>query len=58
MSQGTELLTSILQRLAAEVPARRVPSWPECRFCVITAADCPERVEAGPQHEGETTDDF
>ena len=24
--------------------ARRVPSVPECRFCAITRADCPERL--------------
>ena len=58
MSQGTDLLTSILQRLAVEVPPRRVPGWRQCRFCVITAPECPERVEAGPQHESETADDL
>ena len=50
-------LASLIQRLAAETPARRVPSGPECRFCDITAADCPERVEREADgHEGITED--
>ena len=53
----TERLGSLIRRLAAETPARRVPSTQECRFCDITKADCPERVEAEPREE-EITDDF
>ena len=30
----------------------------ECRFCDITAADCPERVDAAPETEQASTDDF
>ncbi|HYU18180.1 MAG TPA: PD-(D/E)XK nuclease family protein [Chloroflexota bacterium] len=31
--------------LHAESPPKRVPSEPECRYCDITAADCPDRIE-------------
>ena len=50
-------LGSLIWRLADETPAQRVPSASECRWCDITAADCPERVEEGVGEEGET-DDF
>ena len=36
----------------AETPARRVPSPMERRFCEITQADCPDRLEEGPSPEG------
>ena len=52
-----ERLGALIRRLAAETPARRVPSAQECPFCDITKADCPERVEAEPREEG-ITDDF
>ena len=57
----TENLGSLIRRLASETPARRIPSAGECRFCDITKADCPERVEveAQAQAQGEgTTEDF
>ena len=50
-------LGGLIRRLASETPARRVPSGPECRWCDITAADCPERVEVEPREEG-ITDEF
>ena len=49
-------LGNLIQRLASETPARRVPNWGECRFCEITVADCPARVEEDPAEEGETGD--
>ena len=51
-------LGSLIRRLAADdVPARKVPSAVECRFCDITAEDCPERVEREADgHEGMTHD--
>ena len=51
-------LGSLIRRIAAPEPPHRVPSAAECRFCDITAADCPERVEAAPELEMATTDDF
>ena len=50
-------LGSLIRRLAAETSARRVPSPMECRFCEITKADCPDRLEEVPAQEG-VTDDF
>ena len=52
-----ENLGGLMRRLASEMPARRVPSPGECRFCEITPADCPERADEGPTEEG-VTDDF
>ena len=51
-----ERLGALIRRLADENPARRVPSTSECRFCDITAADCPERVEDEVREEGVTSD--
>ena len=51
-----ERLGSLIRRLADETPARRVPSAQECRWCDITKADCPERVEEGTWEEGITED--
>ena len=53
----TENLGSLIRRLAAETPARKVPSTQECAFCDITKADCPERMEGIVPGEA-TTDDF
>ena len=53
----TERLGGLIRRLASETPARRVPSGGECRWCDITAEDCPERVEREADgHEGMTHD--
>ena len=49
-------LGTLITRLAAETPARRVPSAQECQWCDITAEDCPERVNVEPQNEGTTVD--
>ena len=49
-------LGSLIRRLADGPPARRVPSAQECRWCDITAADCPERVEDEVREEGVTSD--
>lgn len=50
-------LGSLIRRLAAHTPTRRVPSVQECRFCDITATDCPDRIDTGTIVEG-TTEDF
>ena len=52
-----ERLGALITRLAADTPARRVPSAAECRFCDITKQDCPARVEVDYTPEG-ATDDF
>ena len=56
--QFIENLGALIRRLAAETPARRVPSRQECRFCDISAADCPERVDREYEADGGTTTDF
>ena len=49
---------ALIRRLANDAPARRVPSLAECRFCDITSADCPERMEERTQTVTATTEDF
>ena len=49
-------LGTLIRRLSADEPAKRVPSRQECRFCDISAADCPERVDGPTLHQGETLD--
>jgi len=39
------LIRGTIERVGSATPAVKVPSLSECRFCEITAADCPERVE-------------
>lgn len=48
-------LTSLIMRVSAEMPAERVPSVRECRFCDLTSEFCEMRMEATIV-EGETTD--
>ena len=51
-------LGALIRRIAADEPATRVPSEHECRFCDISALDCPERMDEGSEPEGRTTTDF
>ena len=51
-------LGELIKRLAAETPARRVPSPQECRWCDITARDCSERMEWEHRVREGATDDF
>ena len=54
-----EQVAALIGRIASVTPARRVPSLPECGFCNITGADCPERMERGDDDGGVgETDDF
>ena len=48
---------ALIRRLAADTPARRVPSATECRLCDIGREDCPVRIEVDYVPEG-TTGDF
>ena len=48
----------MIRRLADERPAKKAPSLQECRFCDISVADCPERIDAATEPEGATTTDF
>ena len=56
--QFIQNLGALIRRLAADKPPARVPSRPECRFCDISAADCPERTGEVSEPEGGTTSDF
>jgi hypothetical protein len=40
-----ELVRKTVQTIGGPEPARKVPSRGECRYCDISRADCPERVE-------------
>ena len=42
-------VAEFMRRMMSDTPARRVPSAPECGWCDIGSASCPERV----QWEGE-----
>ena len=57
-SEFIEDLGSLIRRLAADTPPQRTPSYAECRFCDISAADCAQRIDAATEPEGATTDDF
>ena len=39
------LIRGTIERVGSATPAVKVPSLSECRFCDITAADCPERID-------------
>ena len=56
--QFVQNLRALIRRLSADKPARRVPSPQECRFCDISAADCPARIDADTSPEDATTSDF
>ena len=51
-----EHMGRLVRRLAADSPARKVPSMGECRFCNVTAVDCRERMDGEGPGEGETAD--
>ena len=56
--QFIQSLGTLIRRLAADKPPTRVPSRQECRFCDISAEDCPDRVDEERQPEKVTTEDF
>jgi len=46
-----DLMRRLIERVGGDAPARKVPSYSECRFCDITAADCPEKIEQAQRVE-------
>ena len=56
--QFIDQLGSTIRRLAAPNPPKPTPSFQECRFCDITAADCPARVDQPNEVLQERTSDF
>ena len=51
-------LSALIRRVAAPEPPAAIPSASECRFCDITAEDCPDRVDAATEPPTGDTDDF
>ena len=51
-------LESLIRRFAANQSSRQLPSEQECRFCDITATDCPERFDSHFQPDDGATTDF
>jgi len=47
-----ELFRKTVQRIGGPEPARKVASWGECRYCDISSADCPERIQIVPKATG------
>jgi len=39
------LISATIERVGGEAPLPKVPSLSECRFCDLTVADCPERID-------------
>ena len=52
------LIRGTIERVGGEAPLAKVPSLSECRFCDLTTADCPERVEEARRVEVVETDLF
>ena len=50
--QFKELFRKTILRIGGPEPAVKVPSWGECRYCDISRADCPERMETEPKAIG------
>jgi hypothetical protein len=42
------LIRNTIERVGGDAPASKVASLAECRFCDVTRADCPERVDEAP----------
>ena len=56
--QFIQNLGELIRRRAADKPPARVSSRQECRFCNISAADCPDRVDDDLDTEPASTTDF
>ena len=51
-------LVPLIRRLAANTPPRQAPSASECRWCDISTADCPQRVDDGFEPDHVITTEF
>jgi len=56
--QSKELFKKTVLSVGGSEPLRKVPSWGECRFCDISKADCPERIDTEPTATAEEHDLF
>ena len=43
-----ELFRKTVLTIGGPEPAKKVPSWGECRYCDISKGDCPERIDVRP----------
>ena len=43
-----QLFRKTILTIGGQEPAKKVPSWGECRYCDISKADCPERILVRP----------
>jgi hypothetical protein len=43
-----QLLKKTVLKVGGTEPPKKAPSWGECRYCDISKADCPERIEVEP----------
>ena len=53
-----EQFRGAIATLSNPTPARKVPSYQECRYCDISAQYCSERVDAKPDQDLEKHDLF
>ena len=51
-------LVALIQRVAAPEPPPTTAGASKCRFCDITAEDCPDRIDADPDPSTGDTNDF
>jgi len=52
------LIRATIERIGGATPPSKVPSLGECRFCDLTVADCPERIDEAQRVEVVETDLF
>ena len=51
-AQLKNLFRKTVLTIGGPEPARKTPSWGECRYCDISRADCPERIEVEARATG------
>ena len=39
-------VTEFMLKMTSDMPPKRVPILSECRFCELTCADCPDRIDS------------
>lgn len=43
-----QLFKKTVLKVGGKTPPKKAPSWGECRYCDISKADCPDRIESEP----------
>ena len=57
-AQLRRIVRETMHRVGGDLELPRVPSYDECRFCDISAADCPDRVERPPASDAPANEVF